>query len=103
MAEFVFIKKDDVETLGGPVTPQALREIYAPKGWREATPDEVRDFEYGVAQRQETQQGLTAAKIDEIVASGGSLTQIAYDRGVDASQFEDDEQAELAAAIKATL
>lgn len=98
--EFVYIKHPDVGTLGGPVTKQALDEIYSKDGWTEANAEEIRNHEYGIVQRQEVAATITEADIDA-VRKRADLDQIALDRGVDPTVY--DNMQSLAAAVKSTL
>lgn len=109
MPEFVYIKHPDVQTLGGPVSKEALTEIYAANGWSEATAEEVRQHEHALLFRQERAAALTAEEVETVlttedvdaVKKRADLDQLALDRGVDPTLHKD--MSSLADAIKSTL
>lgn len=116
--QFVYIKHDDVATLGGPVTKQALDEIYSKNDWRAATEEEVREHEYNLAFRIRRSETLTPEDVDAVAGEAETLTaedvdaaaakrkrdeldQIALDRGIDPTEYPTPQA--LAEAVKATI
>jgi len=60
--EFIYIQKEGVEGIGGPVSRKAFERTWKPKGWREVDPDALPD-------------NLESMKIEELSA-------LAVQRGV---------------------
>ena len=98
--EFVHIKHPDVKTLGGPVTRAALEKIYAPKGWTEATAEDVEDHARGKAQVASTAAALTSESLDGI-RKRADLDAIALERGIDPTAYENMDA--LRDAVRSTL
>lgn len=78
MAQFLYIKKEGIETLGGPVTREAFVQIYQPKGWQEATSEDVQahvEMEAFVAQ--------DVRSIDLDTVDSKTLHRVALAHGID--------------------
>lgn len=99
MADFIYIKHPDIQALGGPVTREALTEVFEDKGWLEASDEEVREHTYGLLFRAERAANLTEEDVDA-VKRRADLDKLALDRGVDPTKF--DNMTQLAGAIKST-
>ncbi len=99
MADFIYIKHPDVQSLGGPITRGALTEVFADKGWLEASDEEVREYQHGLLFRANRSANLTAEDVD-VIKRRADLDELALDRGVDPTQY--DNMTTLADAIKST-
>jgi len=100
MAEMVYIVHDDIDALGGPVSRKALEVAHAPKGWREATDDEVERYQNRKREAEAKSQALTAEEVDA-VRKRADLDELALLRGVDPTLHDNMES--LRDAVKATL